>query len=249
MNPSFDDYAHYFESTNKQLIPASSGFNSVSVNWLIKLIYHLSFYVGRVIHRLGIKNNVISIIYLNWEENFDLDTDDSLSKPVLQFIQGWPFQAPKLLRNYHAHITAFFRPAASFQTQIDSFFQPLHSRTVVGVHIRHGDYQFFEKGRYFYEISVYERLMLHLAKHSPGISFLVCSNNRSVKSSDFVGLEVTMAPGHELLDLYLLAKCSFILGPPSTYSMWASFYGNVPLCSIANRDQAISFDDFKLIFV
>jgi hypothetical protein len=35
-------------------------------------------------------------------------------------------------------------------------------------------------------------------------------------------------PGHFIEDLYALASCDYIIGPPSTFSQWASFYGNVP---------------------
>jgi len=30
-------------------------------------------------------------------------------------------------------------------------------------------------------------------------------------------------------DLYALAECDYIIGPPSTYTLWASFYGDTPL--------------------
>ncbi|HAX17707.1 MAG TPA: hypothetical protein DCY00_03825 [Actinobacteria bacterium] len=52
---------------------------------------------------------------------------------------------------------------------------------------------------------------------------------------------------HFIEDLYSLALCDYIFGPPSTFSMWASFYGEVPLRFITNPDTDLSLDKFKKI--
>jgi hypothetical protein len=36
--------------------------------------------------------------------------------------------------------------------------------------------------------------------------------------------------------MYVLAACDLILGPPSTFSIWASYYGQVPLMQLDSRD-------------
>ena len=48
-------------------------------------------------------------------------------------------------------------------------------------------------------------------------------------------------------DLYALSLCDYILGPPSTFSMWASFYGKKPLRIVSYKDEAISLHEFKII--
>lgn len=45
--------------------------------------------------------------------------------------------------------------------------------------------------------------------------------------------------------MYLLARCDYIIDPPSTYTMWASFYGNVPLYMITDPTQSILLDSFQ----
>jgi hypothetical protein len=46
--------------------------------------------------------------------------------------------------------------------------------------------------------------------------------------------------------MYSLAKCDLIMGPISTYSTWASFYGKVPLYRIDNPENPVSLDNFKI---
>ena len=48
------------------------------------------------------------------------------------------------------------------------------------------------------------------------------------KTGCFVLMDWTPGPGTEIGDLYSLAACDYIIGPPSTYTQWASFYGQVP---------------------
>jgi hypothetical protein len=37
------------------------------------------------------------------------------------------------------------------------------------------------------------------------------------------------------------------MGPPSTFSMWASFYGNVPLRILKYKEEKINLGEFKII--
>ena len=78
-------------------------------------------------------------------------------------------------------------------------------------------------------------------QHEP-IRFVICSNEK-LDLSYFreAGLEVNAGPGHEALDLYALSKCDLIIGPPSTYNLWASFLNDVPLFWI--RDKNDVFDE------
>ena len=60
------------------------------------------------------------------------------------------------------------------------------------------------------------------------IAFLLCSNGK-FNHADFNGLKVRPGPGHLVEDMYSLAETDFMVGPPSTYTEWASFYGQKPL--------------------
>jgi len=57
--------------------------------------------------------------------------------------------------------------------------------------------------------------------------------------------------GHEpsgaILDLYTLSLCDRLIGPVSSYSRWASFIGEVPLCFLEQKDQHFSEGSFSKI--
>jgi len=60
----------------------------------------------------------------------------------------------------------------------------------------------------------------------------------------FTGIKTHFGTGHFIEDLYTLASCDYIIGPPSTFTMWASFYGRVPLYKIIDRNKLQEIDDF-----
>ena len=50
-----------------------------------------------------------------------------------------------------------------------------------------------------------------------------------------------------MIDLYGLAACDYIIGPPSTYSHWASFWGKGPLRPLDSSDLQLKLGDFKRV--
>ena len=60
------------------------------------------------------------------------------------------------------------------------------------------------------------------------MAFLICSDEPQ-HGGDFARMNVHFGTGHAIEDLYALARCDYLIGPPSTFSAWASFYGKVPL--------------------
>jgi hypothetical protein len=54
-------------------------------------------------------------------------------------------------------------------------------------------------------------------------------------------------PSGAILDLYTLSLCDRIIGPFSSYSRWASFIGEVPLCFLESKAQQFSEQSFSKI--
>lgn len=100
---------------------------------------------------------------------------------------------------------------------------------LIGVHIRQGDYQRFCGGFSFYTTHEYVEMMVRLATLFPGrsIRYLICSDQRQ-DPERFAGLDVANSMRGAMTDLYALAECDYIIGPGSTFTQWASFYGGVP---------------------
>lgn len=62
----------------------------------------------------------------------------------------------------------------------------------------------------------------------------------------FAGFQATFGSGDTVEDLYALAECDYLIGPPSTFTVWASFYGNVPLCHVHRPDAVLTREYFTL---
>ena len=77
------------------------------------------------------------------------------------------------------------------------------------------------------------------------VSFLVCSDEpRSLE--EFPGLSVGFGPGSPLGDMYALAKCDYIIGAISSFSQWASFYGNKPLFQLRDSNVRLELGKFRV---
>ncbi len=165
------------------------------------------------------------------------------------FVDGWNFRAPDCVQRHADKIRAYFRPLASHESVSRNLVEPLRrgSGLVIGVHIRLGDYAAWRGGKYFFPVSRYAEWMRELAGQfrDRKVSFLVCSNEPR-SESEFAGLSVGFGSGVPVEDMYGLAKCDYILGPVSTFSQWASFYGNRPLFHIRDKQQRLDLTEFSV---
>ena len=153
------------------------------------------------------------------------------------------------MERHHQAICEFFAPKQSIADNVDRTVERVrkHSDLVVGLHIRHGDYAKHLNGLFFYSIADYRRFMIRIAEcyADRRVRFLVCSD-ATLQQSDFHGLDVVISKASPLVDLYSLAGCDLLAGPPSSFTEWASYYGNVPLCHIRDTHASPSADDFRL---
>lgn len=191
------------------------------------------------------RSSKIAIVRLKGPNEFDLEADSfvELARHVKYvFVKGF------LFRNYEGFAAEANRLRKIFTPREDRLDRARatvaaakgDADRVVGVHIRRGDYAEWNGGRYFWSDQEYAQLMTAAAAEWPGqtIRFLVCSN----ESWDPATLHDSgPGPGHEIEDMYALAQCDAILGPPSTFSAWASFWGRVPLWSVTEPTARPSF--------
>lgn len=122
---------------------------------------------------------------------------------------------------------------------------------IVGVHIRRGDYATWNDGRFFYSLEEYHQFMLRMqqAYSDRRIGFFI-SSNEDFSLDLFEGCNCRRfgkEPSGAILDLHTLSICDRIIGPFSSYSRWASFIGEVPLCFLENKDQQFCDENFSRI--
>ena len=127
----------------------------------------------------------------------------------------------------------------------------LHRNVVmVGFHVRRADYRFYRNGAYYYEdvawlswIRQARRAFRSNAKRFVGL----ISSDKDVFSLVNSADDLIRVPGGTYEDLCLLSKCHYLIGPPSTFSGWASFIGRVPLLYMTNPDMEAIQDFFRVV--
>jgi hypothetical protein len=126
------------------------------------------------------------------------------------------------------------------------------SDIVIGVHIRRGDYKDWNNGRFFFEFSQYKFFMEEVKSlyKNKKVAFFI-SSNENFTTDLFKGLLCYRFTGERvssaILDLYTLSLCDKIIGPFSSYSRWASFYGEKPICFLETADQIFTEESFSPI--
>ncbi|RJR41451.1 MAG: hypothetical protein C4576_17830 [Desulfobacteraceae bacterium] len=142
-------------------------------------------------------------------------------------------------------IRSYFRPANAYEMRVRTMVERSRSlgQVLVGVHIRRGDYRVAADGRWYFEHESYARLMDHVSRMLvPKIACFLLVSDEPIPSHQFAKFRHTISQEREVVDMYSLAECDYIFGPFSTFSWWASIYGNVPLYHIEdiNHDPSIS---------
>jgi len=239
-DPAFDEYAEYFKTTRRDFFCRYPARRSLfrGNRWTRRLFFKLNYYLARLLVRGRIKNRLLAALAIDWDEAVRLDGPEFLELAAhtrLLYVQGWQFRDQT---NFSAHadkIRAYFEPLDLFQHNVERLIERARATCdlLVGVHIRHGDYRKYLNGKYFYEVEEYARLMERVERLHPEkrVGFLICSNAR-LRAEEFDRFNFTFGNDHLIEDMYSFARCDLLLGPPSTYTMWASFYGRVPLYMI-----------------
>jgi len=254
-NLAFDDYAAYFPATRDDLLcrfPARrSRFRDARLR---RALYRLSNFMVRLVARLGGTLGPLRTITLrDWTTVFRLDSAAFLEtarsgRTVL--VRGWLFRDPPMFRK-HAHvIRQFFEPLPSICANIDTLVRRarLGADLLVGIHIRHG-YLYHEAWRkHWYPPEQYAELMAKTQNlfSNRSVRFLICSD-RQQSADIFSRFGFVFGSGHVVEDMYSLARCDYLLGPPSTYTMWASFYGSVPLYTIIDPNRGPTIQEFNVV--
>jgi hypothetical protein len=252
-NPAFDEYAGYFQSTRQDILCRYPLRRSIlrGGESLRRLLYYFTYYLTRVIVRGRLNNQLIETIILGWEDEYKLDGAEFvklLERKRLIIAQGWKFRGTSYFAKHADSIRDYFRPLDRHEKAVAEMLGRVRKEcdVVVGVHIRLGDYSNFKGGKYFFDVEKYMALMRQVNSlfDNRKVGFLVCSNEQH-DPQKFSGLRVFYGTGQPLEDMYGLAGCDYIMGPPSTFSMWASFYGEVPLYQLEDADRKVSIEDFS----
>ena len=176
---------------------------------------------------------------------------------IFQFFgctKGWYTRTDtRYLTQTKKNLQYIFRPKDEIMNKAEGLISEMKQSAdmVIGVHIRRGDYATWNNGRFFYELEEYRQFMYRLQQlyTDKRVAFFI-SSNEDFSLDVFDGCECRKFgkdPSGAILDLYTLSVCDRIIGPFSSYSRWASFIGEVPLCFLEEKNQQFTEDSFSKI--
>lgn len=252
-NPTFQDYAGFFQTTSSDAwcrFPAkpSTWHGPTSRRMVMATVKRWS----KLMRQLRISTPGLRLLKLGDDEGLDLTSERFMQlakKPGLLFVRGWWFRDRDNFKKHIDTIRAYFAP-------VDAVADPARmvanrarddGDMLVGVHMRQGDFSWYLGGRYYYPTPVYIDLMKQAVALFPRrrVRFVVCSNEPHTPE-EFEGLPVMISSNSAVVDMHVLANCDCIIGPPSTFSLWASLIGKAPLAVIQRKDQPLTRKSFKV---
>jgi hypothetical protein len=112
--------------------------------------------------------------------------------------------------------------------------------TLIGVHIRRGDYKKWRGGRHYFEDEVYEKYMKCLDGENR-IFIIFSSDNVKFKESE----KLLISKEKWYIDHHVMSLCDYLIGPPSSFSLWAAFMGKNKFYHIVDKNKYVTLQDFS----
>ncbi|GAB3811504.1 hypothetical protein GCM10028895_01700 [Pontibacter rugosus] len=140
------------------------------------------------------------------------------AKNKVVFVDGWLYRDYKDFEKHAASIRKIFTPLPKYTEQVEEVINRCMQLgdTIIGVHIRRGDYKTYNNGKWFYEDDVYYKKMnalkQQLEAEGKKCVFLICSNEK-INKNNYPGLPIVTEDRHFIVDLYALSRCHYLIGP------------------------------------
>lgn len=177
----------------------------------------------------------------------------SKAKRRIVFCDGFAFRDPKSIEKQKAEIKRLLAPHGGVKEETSVFLKKIiqgDGAVLVGFHVRRGDYEHYEDGRFFLSRDEWRevfRLVKALIKSKGGTFVGVLSTNDAEFCQSLLEENIFLGPGSLYTDLEVLKNCDYIVAPPSTYSGWASFYADVPLARVEKGNYPLKMEDFSIV--
>lgn len=253
-NPAFGIYAHHFPSTaGDPLCRFPAGRPWIVPRVCRRPIYRATRRVADLLQRRQQAGRDVGLIRLARAQHLDLDSEAFLSvlrRHRFVFVEDWYFRSAADVARHGAAIRAFLTPRPETLARAAAAVERARQAgdLVVGVHVRRGDYERFKGGRYFYSHEEYGAMLARVERSFSAhrVSFLVGSDE-PLPAGAFAGHRVANAPGAAVEDLYAFAGCDRLIGPPSTFTAFASFHGRVPVAFVESAGTVLDASSFRTI--
>jgi len=184
-------------------------------------------------------------VYFDAEDSSDPRVRKMREASAVVF-EGWNFRSRRAISDFRPRIRALFAPTSAISAGVQRRMAEMRKRgdVLVGVHIRWGDYRGTD---WYFELSEYVQRMDELrALLRPSNPVFLVFSPESIPGGGLAEDCVVCSGKDPVEDMYCLAECDYLVGPPSTFSMWASYYGGRPLFVMAKGRRFSELSDARV---
>lgn len=233
------------------------GRKAVSIRFAYKYPYF------HICHTAG--HNFITYVLAKYSARLELlpvvtfdepqDTDDSEKIRFIEqhknvLVEGWYVRFYDLFLKHKDEIRRLFAFDETVEKAVSTRIQCDKSTVKIGVHVRRGDYATWLGGKYLYTDRQYISNVSRAAEFFPGkkIRVYICGNDptldRKAYEEAFGEDNVVFPDGTPGEDLCLLSHMNYLIGAPSTFTLVASMYRDLPLYWIEEAEKKFTINDF-----
>jgi hypothetical protein len=174
-------------------------------------------------------------------------------------VSGWFVRYYDLFLKYRDEICELFTLDDQYTAPVKAKMQEAEQNSQdnilrLGVHIRRGDYAQWRDGQFLFSDEVYADHINRFADMHPGkaLHVYLSTNDPSVSEEHFQKLCPKVCihhlQGSAPEDLFMLSECDYLIGPPSTFSMVAAMYRDIPLYRMDSADAQDMTPEGFLLF-
>jgi hypothetical protein len=167
------------------------------------------------------------------------------------YVGGWCFRDNELTTKYQDYFICNYTLKEEYYKDNNLYLEMVNLKKngniIIGIHIRRGDYKLWNEGKYFFDDDVYMVYIQNMKneieiKYNRQCKFILFSN----EPLSFVENENTyISKNNWYVDQFLMSKCDYLIGPPSTFTLWASYIGKVKCYHIEDKSGIINLENFN----
>tara|TARA_A100001015_G_C14973703_1_gene706265 strand:+ start:164 stop:937 length:774 start_codon:yes stop_codon:yes gene_type:complete len=164
----------------------------------------------------------------------------------IRFVNGWDFRKNQLTERYYNELKKIYsfkkwglsKKAKFLVNHLDN--QKKKGKFIVGIHIRRNDYKTWNNGKFYFSDQFYKdvinKVKINLKNEKKDPFFVIVSDEKIVSK---IGFNL-LSNGSWKEDQITLQSCDLIVGPPSTFSMWASYIAQIPLIQLTSTEYDLN---------
>lgn len=184
--------------------------------------------------------------------NFKLDTEEkanyfkeNFKNNKVHIISGWYFRSDEDIIKYRIMYQKMFLPKKEIIDKKSIYFNIFENKITLGIHIRRGDYKDFMNGIYYFDDCVFVAYIDQLIKLLNQKINIIIFSNEKIQMANFSKYEnIKISKEDTDTDHFIMSQCDYLIGPPSTFTMWASYIGKAKYFHIEDENSILTLDKF-----